>query len=220
MNPQIANVLEQQLLGAAQMMEQQIDAEIEKLDKMDDDDREELQRKRYAALKKQQDQKKEWLQLGHGKYEELAEEKDFFDTCKKSAKVVCHFYKDDTFRCKIVDKHLALLAQKHIETKFVKLNVEKSPFLTQRLHIKVIPTICLSRDSKTVDYIVGFTDLGGIDEFSTEMLEWRIACADVVNYSGDLSTPPGNKSKESKISFIGKKTIRQSGDDSSSDDDW
>ena len=46
------------------------------------------------------------------------------------------------------------------------------------------------QDSKTRDYIVGFTDLGNHDEFSTEMMEWRIATAGLIEYSGDLMTPP------------------------------
>lgn len=85
-------------------------------------------------------------------------------------------------RCKILDKHLAILAKKHVETKFIKLNVEKAPFLTERLRIKVIPTLALLTDGKTKDYVVGFSDLGNTDEFPTEMLEWRLGCADVINY--------------------------------------
>lgn len=85
-------------------------------------------------------------------------------------------------RCKILDKHLAILAKKHVETKFIKLNVEKAPFLTERLRIKIIPTLALLVDGKSKDYVVGFTDLGNTDEFSTEMLEWRLGCADVINY--------------------------------------
>ena len=71
------------------------------------------------------------------------------------------------------------------------------------------------KDSKTRDYVVGFTDLGNTDEFSTEMLEWRIAKADVIDYSGDLLVPPSQSSK-SKITNIKKKTVRQGNDD---DDD-
>jgi hypothetical protein len=36
--------------------------------------------------------------------------------------VVCHFYHRDFERCKIVDKHLALLAKKYMETRFIKLS--------------------------------------------------------------------------------------------------
>lgn len=91
-----------------------------------------------------------------------------------------------SYRCKILDKHLAILAKKHVETKFIKLNVEKAPFLTERLRIKVIPTLALLLDGKTKDYVVGFSDLGNTDEFPTEMLEWRLGCADVINYRWDI----------------------------------
>lgn len=215
------SVMEQQLLHAAKAVEAQVDSELHRLENLDEDDLESLRRKRLESMKKLNEQKKEWLSLGHGKYEELKEEKEFFDCCKQSNKVVCHFYRDSTFRCKIVDKHLALLAPKHIETRFVKLNAEKCPFLTQRLKIRVIPTLCLARDSKTVDFIIGFDDLGGTDEFSTEMLEWRIAQAEVINYSGDLLNPPGTSS-EKKINFLAKKekAIRNDDDSSDDNDDW
>ena len=175
-----------------------------------------------AALKKQAAQKQEWMGLGHGKYEELKDEPAFFKAGQDSKKMVCHFYRDDFFRCKIVDKHLALLAPKHIETRFCKINAEKCKFLVDKLRIKTLPTICLVKDTKTVDYIVGFTDLGNTDDFSTDMLEWRIATSQCINYSGDLLTPPtegGGKNKNKGL--LGpqpKKTIRGRDDDSSDDD--
>lgn len=67
---------------------------------------------------------------GHGEYTELYDEKEFFETTKKSENVVCHFYRDQFVRCKLVDKHLNILAKNHIETKFCKINAEKAPFLT------------------------------------------------------------------------------------------
>ena len=147
---------------------------------------------------------------------------------------MCHFYRDDFFRCKVIDKHLNILARKHMETKFCKINAEKCPFLTgilnevlfiyqyrfliqlsvERLRIKTLPTLALVKDAKTKDYVVGFTDLGNTDEFTTEMLEWRIAHADVIEYSGDLLVPPGQASK-SKLKIKSKKTIREIDDDES-----
>lgn len=60
------------------------------------------------------------------------------------------------------------------------------------------------------------------------MLEWRLAHTQVINYNGDLMTPPdqpggGNKKK---TVIIGKsvakagKTIRGRDDDTSDEDDW
>ncbi|CAL8387921.1 thioredoxin domain-containing protein 9 [Gadus morhua] len=210
----LAKVLEQ----SAKLMEEKVDEQLNKLDRMDDDELDKLKERRLEALKKAQKQKQDWLSKGHGEYREIPSEKDFFGEVKESKNVVCHFYRDSTFRCKIVDKHLAILAKKHVETKFIKLNVEKAPFLSERLHIKVIPTMALLIDGITKDFIVGFGDLGNTDEFSTEMLEWRLGCTDVINYSGNRMEPPSmTKRPGTKFTKVEKKTIRGKGYDSDSD---
>ncbi|CAJ0959907.1 unnamed protein product [Ranitomeya imitator] len=217
-----AKVMENQLLQTAKLMEEeQLDAELDKLDQMDEDEMERLKEKRLEALKKAQQQKQEWISKGHGEYREIPSEREFFTEVKESKNVICHFYKDSTFRCKILDKHLAVLAKKHFETKFLKLNVEKAPFLCERLRIKVIPTLALVKDGKTRDYIVGFTDLGNTDEFTTETLEWRLGCADIITYSGNLMEPPFQSQKKygSNFTKLEKKSIRGKKYDSDSDDD-
>lgn len=70
-----------------------------------------------------------------------------------------------------MDKHLAGLARKHIETKFIRVDAEKSPFLAERLKIWMLPTVVLIKDGKTDHSIVGFDELGGKDEFPTAVLE-------------------------------------------------
>lgn len=40
----------------------------------------------------------EWLSKGHGEYREIPSERDFFQEVKESKNVVCHFYRDTTFR--------------------------------------------------------------------------------------------------------------------------
>ncbi|MCJ8732421.1 hypothetical protein PDJAM_G00211290 [Pangasius djambal] len=216
----VAKALEQQMLHSARIVEEQIDAELEKLEHMDEDELERLKERRLEALKKAQKQKQEWISKGHGEYREIPSEKDFFSEVKESKNVVCHFYRDSTFRCKILDKHLSVMAKKHLETKFIKLNVEKAPFLTERLRIKVIPTLALVRDGKTKDYVVGFTDLGNTDDFSTEMLEWRLGCSDIINYSGNRFEPPMLGQKPgTKFTKLEKKTIRGKGYDSDSESD-
>lgn len=66
---------------------------------------------------------------GHGEYSEIQDDKEFFETSKKSKNIVCLFYKEGSPRSKIVDMHLNILAKKHIEARFLKLNVERAPFL-------------------------------------------------------------------------------------------
>jgi len=55
-----------------------------------------------------------------------------------------------------------------------QIHAEKSPFLTERLKIFMLPTLALIQHEKTIDYVVGFDDLGGTDDFSTEILAARL----------------------------------------------
>jgi thiol-disulfide isomerase/thioredoxin len=212
MNPMFAQqqILEQQLLQAAEVMEEQIDAEMKKMDEMDDDDIEKIRQRRIKAMQKAHQAKQEYLHKGHGTYKELPSEKDFFDEVKNSMRAVVHFYRPTTERCKIFDKHLEAISAKYLEARFVKLNAEKSPFLCERLKIKVIPTLLLIVDGKTQEKIVGFDQLGGHDDFSQEMLEWRLGISKVINYKGDLSTPPVDARTKKATSILHKKHgIRQ-----------
>jgi len=211
MQDAMAAALETRLSEAVNVVEAKLDAEIEKLSRLDEDDLEALRSRRLEQIKKQQRQKQEWVSQGHGKYEEIGEEKAFFEEGQRSTNVVCHFFRSTTFRCKIVDKHLALLAPRHLECRFIKLDVERAPFLTKRLNIRVLPTICIVKEGNTKDYIVGFDQLGGHDEFTTEMLEWRIAQCGVINYSGDLTQPPEQKNPKSGAgSILGGATAKSS----------
>lgn len=214
------HLLQGQLITAAQQLERQLDSELNRLETLDTDDIQALRDQRLKELKKHAQQKQEWLNNGHGVYSELPDEKEFFESSKKSANIVCHFYRDGAERCKIVDKHLQILAKNHVEARFCKVNAEKCPFLTQRLRIKIIPTIALIKDSKTKDYIVGFTDLGNRDDFSTEMMEWRIAQSGAIEYSGDLLTPPNDNKKKRQLYTPKSKTIRGGYDSDDSDIDF
>ncbi|XP_072946842.1 thioredoxin domain-containing protein 9 [Epargyreus clarus] len=209
--------MEQMLQQVAHNMERQLDSELERLETLDQSDLEAIRQQRIAEMKKRAKQKQEWLANGHGEYTELEGEKEFFKASGKSPNLVCHFYRNDSPRCRIVDMHLKLLAKKHVETRFVKLDAERAPFLTARLKIIMIPTIAIVCDNKTKDFIVGFTDLGNRDDFSTEMLEWRLARSEVIEYSGDLLVPPSEARKQRALTIESKKTIRGRHDDTDSD---
>nr|XP_033337484.1 thioredoxin domain-containing protein 9 [Megalopta genalis] len=210
-------VLQQKVREVTKCIEKQLDDEIEKLDNLDINDFEKLREARLKKLKLLQQQKQNWLTLGHGEYLEVHDEKEFFDVSKKSQNIVCLFYKDDSPRCKIVDHHLKILAKKHIEARFCRLNVERCPFLTERLRIKIIPTIALIVHSKTKDYIVGFTELGNCDDFSTETLEYRISLSGVIQYEDTYSSENNRKPWLSQV--VKPKTIKGSNTANSDDSD-
>ncbi|XP_074590782.1 thioredoxin domain-containing protein 9 homolog [Curcuma longa] len=186
-------ILEQQLLTVAKAVEDKIDEEIAALDRLDLDDVEALRERRLQQMKKMAEKRSQWVSLGHGDYSEISE-KDFFAAVKASDRVVCHFYRDN-WPCKVMDKHLSILAKQHIESRFVKVHAEKSPFLTEKLRIVVLPTLALVKNAKVEDYVVGFDELGGTDGFSTEELEERLAKSQAIVFEGEEPSYPAKFSK-------------------------
>jgi hypothetical protein len=110
-----------------------VDSDEEKIIQAEIKRRREESEKLYDKEKKDEDTKK---LKPYGQYKEIVES-DFLDTMLKNNQVVCHFYSNDFERCKIADKHLAIISQQHAETFFVKINANKTPFFTTKLGIQV-----------------------------------------------------------------------------------
>lgn len=197
------------MLTVAKAVEDKLDEEISAIDRLDDDDLEALRERRLQQMKKMAEKRSRWISLGHGEYSEIPSEKDFFAAVKASDRVVCHFYREN-WPCKVMDKHLSLLAKRHIETRFIKIHAEKSPFLTEKLKIVVLPTLALVKHAKVENYVVGFDELGGTDEFSTEELEERLAKYQVIIFEGESSMNHVKSNAQSR-------SVRQSASTNSSD---
>lgn len=165
----------QKTLEAVQEAEKRLDAELHALENLTDDDLARIRQQRLKALKELQDKEAEWRRLGHGSYHEVGDQAEWFQEVKSNERVICHFYTPTNKYCQVVDKHLEKLAHQHIETRFIKINGEKSPFLAQRLNIVIIPTIVCTKDNYSEDMVEGFDELGGTDRFSTYDLAKRLA---------------------------------------------
>ena len=190
MEAMIQAQMEHHMLNVAQTVEAELDAKIKQMDDMDEDDLERIRERRMMQMRKINDQKAVWRQMGHGEYTEISNEKEFFEAAKKSENLVCHFYRTATPRCAIVDRHLAMIAKEHLECRFIKVNAEKVPFLVNKFLVVVLPTITLCMKGKVLDHIVGFDDIGGQDDFETPVLEWRIACQGVIKVDYDVHDGP------------------------------
>ena len=118
---------EQQILRVAEQIERAVDDELARVDNLDDDDIAEIRRKRLKQMKEMQKRKDAWLAKGHGVYTPIAEPKQFFDFAKNHERVICHFSRSATERCKVVDHHFSALAPKHWESLFCSVDVEKHP---------------------------------------------------------------------------------------------
>ena len=49
-------------------------------------------------------------------------EGDFLEVVTTTPRVVCHFFHRDFERCKLLDQHLAVLARRYIDTRFIRLS--------------------------------------------------------------------------------------------------
>uniref|UniRef100_A0A7S3X2V3 Thioredoxin domain-containing protein n=1 Tax=Emiliania huxleyi TaxID=2903 RepID=A0A7S3X2V3_EMIHU len=145
----------------------------------DDDEMQSLQEKRLAALKARFNAEKQHAAQGHGEYREIGEE-DFLTEVCGSLNVVVHFSHPEFFRCRVVDKHLRLLAPKYRGTKFLHLNAEKAPFFVRKLALTVLPAVLVFKDGVKGEQLFGFEDLGGKDDFRTEVLEHWLGMAGAI----------------------------------------
>jgi len=141
---------------------------------------------RLKQIKVTQREKLENLGKGHGQYREIVQDEFLKEMCA-SDRVICHFYHRDFERCKIMDMHLAKLAQRHVETKFVKIDAEKAPFFTAKLLIQTIPTVVFFFDGVGREKIIGFEGLmdempeGKEDEWPTILLARRMGACNIID---------------------------------------
>ena len=201
-NQVVGDAASRLMLQQAKAQEQQLDSEMHAYDALleDDDAMEALRARRLEQMKQQQQKRLHWKSLGHGEYSELAGSdipKAFFEATKASDKLVVHFYRPTTDLCDIFHAHLAQLAPKHMETRFLKINVEgcdqgqggAASYLVEKLGIIIMPTIVIVKDRKVIHHIRGFDELGGTKEFSTKALEYMLGVHGGLNHPDDAEIP-------------------------------
>lgn len=181
-------------------------AQIDDDDDFDDDEFlndaevQDLQEKRLAALQQKYALEKQFQAQGHGEYREITEEEFLKEVCG-SQWVVVHFYHKEFFRCKIVDKHLRIIAKKHISCKFLTMDAEKAPFFIAKLAIQMLPTVIVFKDGIVSDQFAGFDEMGGKDEFRTEVMEhWFSKAGCVKMKKHDVAKATKESSDESSNS--------------------
>lgn len=140
-----------------------------------------------------------------GEFREVDEE-EFFKIVTNNKFVVCSFMHTDFNRCRIAEMHLQKIAYDHPECKFIQIDVQKCPFLVQKLLVVVLPTVAMFKDGIKVDEMNGFDDLGGRDEFETFALTRRIARAKVIELKEE---------EKFKIERVGKEKVAGDSDSDS-----
>jgi hypothetical protein len=89
----------------------------------DDAELKKLHADRIAQLQEETEKRVKKAHLGHGTVTDV-EEGDFLEVVTKTDNVVCHFFHRDFERCKIMDKHLVVIARKYFDTRFIKVSAQ------------------------------------------------------------------------------------------------
>jgi len=86
-------IREQAVLQTLGAVEAAVDQNMNAIDNLGEEDFENLRAKRLQQMKERQKKMVEWRRLGHGTYTEIKDEREFFETAKKSERVIVHFYR-------------------------------------------------------------------------------------------------------------------------------
>lgn len=177
------------------------DALIASLEEDDDSALDTLREQRLQQLHGEMQRSRAQKTLGHGTYDTITQdpEKSILDITTSSKLCVVHFFRSDFRRCRIMDGHLSALAERHLEARFVKVDVDHVPFLVERLKVRVLPCVIAFVGGKSVDRVVGFEGVGrGDDSFRTRDLEVRLVTVGVLERvkMDKYDLPNGSESRD------------------------
>lgn len=154
-------------------------ANVDVEDLLDDPELSQLHEQRLAELKADREKRQKMSHKGHGGMTDISEG-EFLDVVTNTELVACHFFHKDFERCKIMDKHLKILAPKYFATRFCKIHAPDTPFFVAKLQVQMLPCVIMFVNGVATDRVVGFDELGKKDDFDTAVLERRMKAAGVL----------------------------------------
>ncbi|KAK9471527.1 thioredoxin-like protein [Dipodascopsis tothii] len=200
-----------QLVGSAALSDNEsIKDDDEFLDLIDEDDAalQSIRERRMQELQTQMTAARRRADSGHGQLSEVKTEKEVLSISTSTKLTVLLFFHADFKRCEIMQRKLSDLASKHLETRFISVNVENAPFLVTKLNVKVLPCVLGFVDGMECMRLVGFEKLGNTDAFDVRALENQLRkCKLIERYAVDIQK-----------GSLGTKG--GSYDDADSEDDW
>jgi len=159
-------------------IEKALDDEMDKMDNMAEDDINTIRKNRMAQMKQEAEQRQVNVSNGHGSLTQITEQKEFFDAAKKSDKLIVVFSRNSNEHAKMLLEHMKKLASTHLEARFIYIEAENAPFLTDRFNIFMLPTIVCIADNQVKTQHNGLNDLDGSGKYTTGMLEYLLGAAD------------------------------------------
>lgn len=186
-------------------------------DLLEDPELERLHEQRLEKMKSEREKRQIMSHKGHGEVTDITEG-EFLEVVTKTELVVCHFYHKDFERCKIMDKHLKLLAPRFFSTRFCRISAPDTPFFVAKLSIQVLPCVLLFVNGVAVDRVVGFDELGAKDDFATETLEARMKACGVIKAQKVQESAEPDQQRHAVRKGVAARGMIEAGDDDEDSD--
>jgi len=159
-------------------IEKALDDEMDKMENLGEDDINSIRKNRMAQMKAEAEQTQHNKMNGHGSLTAITDQKEFFNAAKVSNKMIVIFTRKSNPHAQELLQHCEILCKKHLEARFVYIEAENAPFLTDRFNIFMLPTIICIDDNKVKTQHNGLNDLDGSGKYTTGMLEYLLGAAD------------------------------------------
>ncbi|KAL4883097.1 thioredoxin-like protein [Aspergillus karnatakaensis] len=161
-------------------------------------------------------------------YPTLKSDQALLDLTTQTHRCIIHFAHPDFARCGTMDEHIRALAARHQDVRFARVDVRETPFVVEKLKIRVLPCVIGFMDGQGVERVLGFEGLGaggrdGAKGFSTSTLEKRFLWNGILSQTkfrnGDDDDSEGNGEEEEDDTRKGRRGIRSGNLRATRDDD-
>jgi len=156
----VAAMQNQMMQQAANAIENEIDNEMNRMNNLTDLDLQKLRKQRVLDMQRRAEQKEKWKRTGHGTFDEIRDERQFFSEAKQSERVIVLFYVEGNRWCDVLKSMMEKLAYKHYETRFLKMDAANAPIVVQQFNIWMMPTLVLCKNKKVDRQIPGLDAFG------------------------------------------------------------
>ncbi|KAL4868495.1 hypothetical protein BDV12DRAFT_169537 [Aspergillus spectabilis] len=167
-------------------------------------------------------------------YPTLKSDQALLDFTTQTHRCVIHFAHPDFARCGTMDEHIRALAARHHDVRFARVDVRETPFVVEKLKIRVLPCVIGFRDGQAMERVLGFEGLGsggldGAEGFSTSKLEKRLLWKGILSQAkfkagDDDGSDENSDEEEDDDARKGRRGIRTGNTratiDDDDDDDW
>jgi len=106
-----------------------------------------IRQARIEEMKMQKKMTDHWRSLGHGRYREIDDERSFFKEVAPHERVVCVIHDDDL---NPLHEGIRLLAEKHLETAFLRLRIDRAHFMMKMIDLDNLPVMIVLRHGRVV----------------------------------------------------------------------